>query len=659
MIPINILIVDDRQENIIALEALLKRDDIHIISTTSPNEALKIAWENQICIALVDVQMPEMDGFELVEMLKSNPRTKDILVIFVTAISKEAKYAIKGFGAGAVDYLYKPLDPYITSAKVDAFIQLARTQIDIKQKNEELQNFAVVVKNSADIISAVDAQNFRIESINPAVEKIMGFKSSELVGKSIIDMVVEPQRTAFRKKLDEIIKDNLAFSVFEFQFDTFDKRIIWAECRASYRSKTIFINISDISPQKSYLEQLIRSKELAEYGKKIKESFLANMSHELRTPVYGIIGLTDLLRKTPITEQQGSMLDLLEVSSQSLLGVINDVLDISKIEAGKFSIVRSLNNVHDLIKSVYGLLKFKADEKNIEFLVEIADKVPAWLMIDSLRLNQILMNLLSNAIKFTERGYIKLSVSVSKIHNDKVKLKFTVEDSGIGIPANRLTKVFGSFEQAEDDTSSKYGGTGLGLTIVKKLIELKGGELTFSSQLGKGSTFNFTNWYTIANKPKEKAVTQPDKPLAPFKDLNVLVAEDNLVNQFMLSKLLKDWNVTFEVVDNGRKALDKLKAGNYDLILMDTHMPEMNGYQTAKNIRVDFEEPKRSIPIISLSAASFDYEQQEAIAAGMNEVLSKPFQPYQLHDKIEKVLNISKPVKKSSLVCPIPITHAS
>jgi PleD family two-component response regulator len=158
MTPINILIVDDREENIIALEALLKRNDICLFATTSPNEALKIAWENNISIALVDVQMPEMDGFELVEMLKSNPRTKDIMVIFVTAISKESKYAVKGFGAGAVDYLYKPLDPYITSAKVDAFVQLARQQAEILEKNEELQAYAIVVKNSADIICSVNAK---------------------------------------------------------------------------------------------------------------------------------------------------------------------------------------------------------------------------------------------------------------------------------------------------------------------------------------------------------------------------------------------------------------------------------------------------------------------------------------------------------------------
>lgn len=642
MAPVNILIVDDREENIIALEALLNRDDIRIFSTTSPNEALKIAWDNSIAIALVDVQMPEMDGFELVEMLKANPKTKDILVIFVTAISKEAKYVVKGLGTGAVDYLYKPLDPYVTSAKVDSFIQLARSQAEIKEKNIELQNFAVVVKNSADIICAVDAQTLRINSINPAVEKIMGFKPAEVIGKGVVDLAIEEDRGAFRKKLGEIIKDNLPFAVFEYRFETFEKRVIWAECRMSYRNKTIFLNISDVSPQKSFQEQLIKSKEAAEYGKKVKETFLANMSHELRTPVNGIIGITNLLRKTNVDDQQMGMLDLLETSSQSLLGVINDVLDISKIEAGKFSIVRTPNNLRAIVKAVHDLLKFKADEHDIEFLLEIAEDVPEYILVDSLRLNQILMNLLSNAIKFTDRGHVKLKLTVMQKHNNKVKLKFSIEDTGIGIASDKIATIFESFEQAENDTTAKYGGTGLGLTIVKKLIELKGGDLTVSSQVGKGSVFNFTNWYDVVDQPKEKAnVREVPKIIAPFKEnINVLVAEDNLVNQFMLSKILKEWNVSVDMVDNGRKALEKLRENDYDVVLMDTHMPEMSGYQTAKTIRVDFEEPKRSVPIISLSAASYDHEQQQAISAGMNDVLAKPFMPYELHEKIMKLLKV-------------------
>jgi CheY-like chemotaxis protein len=172
---------------------------------------------------------------------------------------------------------------------------------------------------------------------------------------------------------------------------------------------------------------------------------------------------------------------------------------------------------------------------------------------------------------------------------------------------------------------------------VKKLAELKGGELTVSSQVGRGSTFNFVCWYTISIKPKTKVTAKTDKILPPFNNVRVLVAEDNMVNQFMLSKILKDWNVEVEMVDNGRKVIERLTNKDYDIVLMDTHMPEMNGYQAAKTIRVDFEEPKRSIPIISLSAASYDHEQQEALSAGMNDVLSKPFLPYQLHEKMSRL----------------------
>ncbi len=646
---VNILIVDDKEENIIALEALLKRDDINLLSTTSPNDALRIAWENPISIALVDVQMPNIDGFELVEMFKSNPRTKDILIIFVTAISKESKYAVKGFGTGAVDYLYKPLDPYITAAKVDAFIQLARSQDEIKAKNEELTSYAIMVKNSADIIATIDSQSFRLKSINPAVHKLLGYQPTEVLQKSIVDMVVEADQPKFRNKLLGIVNNNVSFAVAEFPFEAFNKHLVWIECRITYNNKVLYLNMSDISPQKSYEQDLIKSKEESDRVRKAKEDFLASMSHELRTPVNGIIGLTSLLRKTELDGQQTKLLDLLDVSSQSLLGVINDVLDISKIEAGKFNIIPKPSVIRETIHSVFDLLKFKADEQGIELILNIDSELPGVLLFDSLRLNQILLNLLSNAIKFTERGFVKLNVNVLQRINDNIKVRFDVADSGIGIAADRLDKIFDSFEQAEPDTISKYGGTGLGLTIVKRLVELKGGELTVASELGKGSTFSFTNWYKIVDKPIEPAPVKVVDPgrLEPFYDINVLIAEDNLVNQFMLSKMLKDWNVTIDIVENGQKVIEKLNANNYDIILMDTHMPELNGYQTAKHIRINFEEPKRSVPIISLSAATFDHEQQQALDAGMNDVLSKPFQPQQLYDKIKRLISevpVLKPV---------------
>jgi len=646
MVPINILIVNYKKENIIPPNALPKRDDIGIFFANSSNEALKVAWEKRINIALVNLIEPAMDGLELTEMLRSNPRTKDIFVVFLIAKTKEFKpAAVKGLDLNKVDYLYKPLDQNVTIAKVESLIQLARHNAAIKQRDEELQNFAVIVNNAVEIICVVDTNSYHIKTINQAVEKILGYSQLELQGRSITDFAVENQRIDFRRKLGAIIKESRNYSVFEFEFARYNKTIIWVECRVAYQNKTLLFNISDISDQKSYQDHLIKSKETAEQGKKVKETFLANMSHELRTPVNGIIGLTNLLRKTRLDEQQHSMIDMLEVSSQSLLGVINDVLDIAKMDAGKFNIIRSSNNVHDLLRSVYGLLKFKADENNIEFLLEIKPDVPVNVMVDSLRLNQVLMNLLSNAIKFTERGYVKLNVSVLQKKGEKVQLKFTVEDSGIGIPGNRLASVFDSFEQAEEDTAAKYGGTGLGLAIVKKLVELKGGELAVTSQPGKGSVFSFINWYTIAGKPKDKGNFRTERALEPFENIRILVAEDNLVNQFMLSKILRDWDIEVEMVDNGQKVIDKLRHNQYDLILMDTHMPEMNGYEAAKMIRSDFNEPKKSIPIISLSAASFDYEQEEALMSGMNDVLSKPFQPQELHRKIRKLLKIGDLIK--------------
>ena len=485
--PVNILIVDDREENIIALEALVRRDDVNLMTTTSANQALRICWDHDISIALVDVQMPEMDGFELVQILKTNPRTRGMLIIFVTAISKETRYALKGLESGAIDYLYKPLDPNVTIAKVDAFISIVRGQQELKRKNQELEDFQ---------------------------------------------------------------------------------------------------------------KELVKAKEQAETAKKIKENFLANMSHEIRTPINGIIGLAHLLKNTNLSEDQMKFVDLLEVSSQSLLGVINDILDISKIEAGKFKIVRSSINMRSLVRSIFDLMKFKADEKDVQLILELDDQVPEYVLADSLRLNQILMNLIGNAIKFTEKGAVTLKVTAHKEGKGNVLIKFSVIDTGIGISESGLAKVFNSFEQADDATSQKYGGTGLGLSIVKKLADLKGGNLTVSSVPGQGSIFTFINSYQLSENKDSAKKSEPGSKLPMFKDVSVLLAEDNMINQFMISKILANWNISVDVVDDGCKVLDKLNENTYDLILMDTYMPTVNGFEASRRIRADFEEPVRSIPII-------------------------------------------------------------
>jgi len=530
MDKINILIVDDRPENIIALEALLQRDDINLLSTTRPNDALRLAWENDIAIAMVDVQMPEMDGFELVRILKSNPKTKDILVIFVTAISTDTEFALQGYQSGAVDYLYKPLNPFITGAKVDAFIRFTRSQRMLKNKNQELMDFQ---------------------------------------------------------------------------------------------------------------EQLIKAKELAEQAKRGKENFLANMSHEIRTPVNSIIGITKLLQLTDLNEEQQEMVNLLDVSSNSLSGVINDILDLSKIESGKFKIVRGVTQINSICTDVLSILKFKAKEKGIDLILEIEQDVPDAVIADSLRLSQILTNLISNAIKFTIKGSVTLKVESLERSDTECNLRFSVIDTGIGIAKSNIDKIFESFEQAEDSTTLKFGGTGLGLSIVKQLAALKNGILEVSSEESKGSTFSFTNRYELPQVKISPVELPANQSLQPLNGLKILVAEDNAINQFLILRILKSWNTQADIVENGQEAIDRLKAQDYNIILMDTFMPVMNGLEAMKLIREGAVPGKENIPIITFSAAVMEQDRQTALDAGANDVLSKPFDVKLLHRKISDLCKIS------------------
>jgi PAS domain S-box-containing protein len=637
---INILLVDDRPENLLALEALIRRDDIRIFQTTSPNEALKLAWEKNISIAMVDVQMPGMDGFELVQLLKSNPRTKGILVIFVTAINKENKYAIKGYQGGAVDYLYKPLDPYVTAAKVDAFIRLAKAQKEIEKKNTELENYSLIVKNAADLIVELDTDNFKIKTINPAVRRIFGFEPEELIGKGFLSLCAETESESSRH-LNSMVKLRDSFRNFEDRFVNAKREQIWLDCRVALKEDTMFLSMNDISLRKAYTDELLRSREMAEQARKFKENFLANMSHEIRTPINGIIALIQILKNSELDNDQRHILDLISMSSGSLVGVINDVLDLSKIEAGKFSIIRKEANIRMLMRSIFDLLKYQAEEKGILLRYSIDPDLPGLLIADSLRLNQILMNLASNAIKFTGRGEVSISVRVLEKKADQVCLSFSVEDTGIGIPVDKLGSIFDSFSQASESTQHQFGGTGLGLAIVKKLAELKGGELKVYSQPGKGSRFIFENWYTVVDDRQEDLpqVAKPEDLVAFFPEVNILLAEDNKVNQFAAVHILKKWNCRVDVAENGEEAIQKLKEKDYHLILMDTHMPLLNGYETAQKIRSDFKGKKAQIPIISMSAAVLENELSQARQSGMNDFVTKPFDLVFLYERIEKWRN--------------------
>jgi PAS domain S-box-containing protein len=637
-----ILLLDDREENLVSLKAILNRDDIDIHATTSPNEALRIVWESDIAVALVDVQMPGMDGFEFAETLFSNPKTREILIVFVTAISKETTYAVRGLKTGAIDYLYKPLDPYITNAKVDSLIKLARSRKEIRDKNKLLENYATIVLNSPDIIATVEPETGLILSINPSVETILGIIPASLIQESILDLLVDPQRSSLREVLVKRSYIGGETIVVEDQFYGRLRQPVWLELRIMYKNRLLFVNLHDVEKRKAHELALIDAQTQAEKARKTKESFLANMSHEIRTPLNGIIGLGNLLSATELTESQSELVNMLRQSSGSLLNILNDILDISKIDEGKFSVIPTSTDLRVLGKGIIDLMQFKADEKKLQLRLEIGDGLPERVMADGMRLNQILLNLVGNALKFTEAGGVTLKMEHLSQSAAGHSIRFAVEDTGIGMSDEHLANIFSEYGQASENTSHQYGGTGLGLTISQKLVRLMGSELEVNSRFRQGSQFFFT---LILPDAREK--TGDQKPVVSFQNLpsfdgkKVLVAEDNPINALLLRKYLKAWELDAVIVGNGKEAVEQLREELFDLIIMDTRMPEMDGFQAARFAR---EELHVTTPILSLSATVLPEEVAQALEAGMNDTLSKPFEPEKLHQKIELLLSGVVPV---------------
>jgi PAS domain S-box-containing protein len=630
-----ILLLDDREENLLSLRAILDRDDIAIYETTSPNEALRIVWDNDIAVALVDVQMPGMDGFEFAETLASNPKTKEILIIFVTAISKETTYAVRGLKSGAVDYLYKPLDPYITNAKVDALIRLSRSQREVRDKNRLLENYATVVINSPDIIATIEPETGKIKSINPSVQTILGHSPANLVNTSMLDLLVEPRSSNLQ---DVLLKRSYTEGntiVIEDRFVGMLRQPVWLELRLMYKNRLLFVNLHDIGIRKAHEKELIEAQQAAEKARKTKESFLANMSHEIRTPLNGIIGIANVLEATELDFSQRNLLEMLTQSSASLLNILNDILDISKIDEGKFSIVQQSTDLRNVSKGIIDLLRFKAEEKGITLRSYIDPMVPEYVLTDGLRLNQILMNLTGNALKFTSSGSVEIRIESVANNGQFHQIRFSVRDTGIGISEDAMVNIFSEYGQATDQTAHKYGGTGLGLTISKKLVSLMNGELSVISELNRGSEFHFTLNLAEEKQSVAKKETIPFAELAPFTGKKLLVAEDNKVNALLIRKYLTSWNVDLTMVENGQEAVDALAGSNYDMVILDTRMPVMDGFETARFIR---QNMKLDIPILSLSATVLAEEVQEALSAGMNDTLSKPFQPGKLHEKIGSLI---------------------
>ncbi|RKS45046.1 PAS domain S-box-containing protein [Gillisia mitskevichiae] len=401
----------------------------------------------------------------------------------------------------------------------------------------------------------------------------------------------------------------------------------------TYRA-TIF----DITDRKKYEKELIAAKKKAEEDSHAKAEFLSTISHEIRTPLHAILGIGNLLNKTHLNEDQKEYARILLLSSENLLGLVNNLLDLSKIEAQKVKLEKRPFNLKNMVKMMQQTFKVKAAEKNIDLLVKLDKNVHQEVLGDPVKLSQILTNLIGNAIKFTKYGSVTLSIEHVETSKNKCLLSFKVRDTGIGIPKDKLEAIFQEFSQASYDVSMEYGGTGLGLTISQKLLQLHKSEMKVQSSEGKGSEFSFDIWYQVITNhvsKKDKKISLKDREI--FRSSRVLVVDDNPANIYITTQFLNEWKLENESAKSGLEAIKLLKKKHFDLILLDLHMPKMNGYETAMQIR-SLNFIKQPV-IIALSATERGEINYKLKKAGMNDHVPKPFQPEKLMEMLVHYLH--------------------
>ena len=519
------------------------------------------------------------------------------------------------------------------------FISLARDITQRKQAQIALmrseEKYRSIIENLELGLLEVDVDD-RIMKVYPQFCELTGYQVEELIGQKAGEVLLtEEYRRQMKKRRANRAKG--ISEVYEMQIVKKNGDLLWVIVsaapfydEANNLRGSIGIHL-DITPRKQMEQDLRKAKEIAEQSVASRELFMANMSHEIRTPMNAIIGMGELLSQSELDENQSEYLSAIQTSAGNLLVIINDILDFSKIESGKMEFETIDCHVQDLCKEAFNALKVKASSRNIRYQLNIDNINHPFIKTDPTRLNQVFLNLLSNAIKFTENGEVTLSAEEKEFKDDTVRIEFKVIDTGIGIPEDKLDMIFESFIQESESTSRKFGGTGLGLAISKQLVEIMGGDIKVTSKPGKGSVFSFELTFNLGTEKVKQKTGGKNGAETNLDGLRILLAEDNEINRFLAQTVLEQWNCEVDHAVTGKEAYEKAKAKNYDLILMDMRMPEMDGLTATKLIRKELDS---TVPIVALTANAIKGELRKCLDVGMNDYVSKPFKQEELLNKI-------------------------
>ena len=506
-------------------------------------------------------------------------------------------------------------------------------------------HFRSLIEYASDAVMVLDAGQ-RVRYATRSLTRVLGFAPEDVVGKSPVQYVSESDAPAMQRALEAAAATPGVGPTLEFRCagDGAPKYLeaTLANMLDNPAVEGIVVNMRDVT-ERRHSEELALEKIRAEQSNKLKGQFLANMSHEIRTPMNGILGMTQLLLGTELGTKQRRFAQTIHHSGEALLGIINDILDFSKIEAGKLELENIGFDLHGLVQEVAELFAEPARYKGIELACQVHADVPRRISADPGRLRQILTNLVSNAIKFTQHGKVDLEVKLAPEegasgHAQPGMLYFSVTDTGIGVNPEKAASLFQSFTQADSSTTRKYGGTGLGLAISKQLVEMMGGTIGLRSEPGRGSCFHFSIRAGAAAHAEASPLAAPlaDASAQPRRiEARVLLAEDNMVNQELAVAMLEDFGCEVAVARDGREAVAAAERGQFDLILMDCQMPEMDGFEATRALReaeAADAAPGKSVrvPIIALTANAMEGDRERCLAAGMDDYLAKPFKQEQL-----------------------------